>query len=363
MYNRIFNFSAGPSALPLPVLERARDEMVNFEESGMSVMELSHRSKIFEGIIERAEKGLRQALNIPNNYAVLFLQGGASLQFAMLPLNLYLEGKPVDVLNTGVWTQKAIAELEKTASYRIAGASEAERFTRLPRPDEISLNPNASYVHIASNNTIYGTQWHNFPDTGAAPLVADMSSDILSRPIEVSDFGVIFAGAQKNIGPAGVTIVIIRKDLADRASDNLPTMLNYRTHIGKGSMFNTPPTFGIYIIALVMEWIAAEGGVSAIQKQNEAKAALLYQAIDASDFYFGPVNKTDRSLMNVVFRIKRGDAELEKQFVAQAAAAGLSNLKGHRSTGGIRASIYNAQPMAGVQALVDFMQAFEQKYG
>ncbi len=363
MYDRIFNFSAGPSALPLPVLERARDEMVNFEESGMSVMELSHRSQIFNGVMERAENGLRQALNIPNDYAVLFLQGGASLQFAMLPMNLSLEGKPVDVLNTGVWTQKAIAELEKTAQYRIAGSSEAERFTRLPRPDEIGLNPNASYVHIASNNTIYGTQWHRFPDTGDVPLVADMSSDILSRPIDVSGFGVIFAGAQKNIGPAGVTIVIIRKDLADRASDNLPTMLNYRTHISKGSMFNTPPTFGIYIIALVMEWIAAEGGVPAIQKHNEAKAALLYNAIDASDFYSGPVNKADRSLMNVVFRVKSSDAELEKQFVAQAAAAGLSHLKGHRSTGGIRASIYNAQPMAGVQALVDFMQGFEQKYG
>ena len=363
MYNRIFNFSAGPSVLPLPVLERARDEMLNFEESGMSVMELSHRSQIFEGIIERAEKGLRQALDVPDNYAVLFLQGGASLQFAMLPLNLALEGKPVDVLNTGAWTQKAIAELEKIAPYRIAGSSKPAGFTRLPRPEEISLNPNASYVYLASNNTIYGTQWHHFPDTGAAPLVADMSSDILSRPIKVSDFGVIFAGAQKNIGPAGVTIVIIRKDLADRAGDNLPTMLNYRTHINKNSLFNTPPTFGIYIIALVMEWIAAEGGVSAIQKQNEAKAALLYKAIDAGDFYFGPVNKADRSLMNVVFRIKGGDAALEKQFVVQAAAAGLSNLKGHRSTGGIRASIYNAQPMAGVQALVDFMQAFEQKYG
>ncbi|HEY85304.1 MAG TPA: 3-phosphoserine/phosphohydroxythreonine transaminase [Chloroflexi bacterium] len=363
MYDRVFNFSAGPSALPLPVLERARNEMVNFEESGMSVMELSHRSQIYNGIMERAENGLRQALNVPDDYAVLFLQGGASFQFTMLPMNLTLEGKAVDALNTGVWTQKAIAELEKIAQYRIAGSSEAEGFTRLPRPDEISFNPNASYVHIASNNTIYGTQWHRFPDTGDAPLVADMSSDILSRPIDVSDFGVIFAGAQKNIGPAGVTIVIIRKDLAGRASDNLPTMLNYRTHISKGSMFNTPPTFGIYIIALVMEWIAAEGGVSAMEKYNKTKAALLYNAIDASDFYSGPVNKADRSLMNVVFRVKSGDAELEKQFVTQAAAAGLSNLKGHRSTGGIRASIYNAQPIEGVGALVEFMQQFEQKYG
>jgi len=363
MYNRIFNFSAGPAALPLPVLERARDELLNFEGCGMSVMELSHRSKTFEGILDRAENGLRRHLRIPDDYAVLFLQGGASLQFAMIPMNLALLGKPVDVVNTGVWTQKAMVEIEKVAQYRLAASTEADGFTRLPRPDELDFNPDASYVHIASNNTIYGTQWREFPDTGDVPLVADMSSDILSRPIDVTRFGLIFAGAQKNIGPSGVTVVILRKSLAERAAPTLPTMLDYRTHIGKRSLFNTPPTFGIYMIALVMEWLDAEGGLPAIEKRNEEKAALLYDAIDGSNFYHCPVETASRSRMNVVFRVKGGDAALEAKFVQEATAAGLSNLKGHRSTGGLRASIYNAQPVAGVQALTDFMAEFERKYG
>ncbi|MFQ5578367.1 MAG: 3-phosphoserine/phosphohydroxythreonine transaminase [Anaerolineae bacterium] len=363
MYNRIFNFSAGPAVLPLPVLERARDEMVNFEESGMSVMELSHRAPIFEGILERAETGLRQLMNIPDKYAVLFLQGGASLQFAMIPMNLYLQDRPVDLINTGVWTQKAGAELEKLAQYRLAASTEAENYTRLPRPAELRLNPDASYVHLASNNTIYGTQWPAFPDTGDVPLVADMSSDILSRPVDVSRFGLIFAGAQKNIGPSGVTVVIIRTDLAERADPALPTMLNYRTHIQKRSLFNTPPTFGIYVVALVMEWLAAEGGLTAIEARNRHKASLLYSAIDGSDFYYCPNAAEDRSKMNVVFRVRGNDKTLEAEFVRQAAAAGLSNLKGHRSVGGLRASIYNAQPVAAVEALVDFMRTFAQKHG
>jgi len=361
MTHRIFNFSAGPAVLPLPVLEKAQAEMLDFENCGMSVMELSHRTPIFDGIIARAENGLRKLLDIPDDYAVLFLQGGASLQFAMIPMNLYLPGRPVDVVHTGAWTAKAIGELKKLAEYRLAASGEADNFTRIP--GRLVFNADASYVHIASNNTIRGTQWHAFPDTGDVPLVADMSSDILSRPIDVSQFGLIFAGAQKNIGPAGVTIVIIRKDLAERAADSLPTMLDYRTHIAKRSLFNTPPTYGIYMVALVTEWLAAEGGLAAIEERNRYKAGLLYQAIDGTDFYRGPVAVEDRSLMNVVFRIKDGDEVLEKQFVAEAARAGMSNLKGHRSTGGIRASIYNAQPVEGVEALVSFMAEFEQKYG
>lgn len=363
MPERIFNFSAGPAVLPVPVLERARDEMLNWNGCGMSVMEMSHRSKEFTGIIEHAEAGLRKHLNIPANYQVLFLQGGASLQFAMVPMNLYLQGNPIDVINTGAWTQKAIEEIEKVAAYNLAASTEAENFTRLPAPDEIRLDANASYAHLCSNNTIFGTQWHSFPDTGEIPLVADMSSDILSRQIDVSNFGLIFAGAQKNIGPSGVTIVIIRADLAERAPKTLPVMLQYRTHIKSKSLYNTPPTFGIYMIGLVMDWIEAEGGVSAIEQRNRAQAKMLYDAIDSTDFYTGPVAKNDRSFMNVVFRVENGNEELEKKFVAEASAAGLSSLKGHRSVGGIRASIYNAQPTAAVEALVDFMKQFEARYG
>ncbi len=363
MTDRIFNFSAGPAVLPLPVLEQAQAELLDFGNSGMSVMEMSHRSKDFEGILDRAETGLRKNMDIPNDYSILFLQGGASMQFAMIPMNLALEGRPVDVINTGAWSQKAITELEKLGSYKLAASTEAEKFRRLPRPEEIQLNPDASYVHMVSNNTIYGSQWSEFPNTGGVPLVADMSSDILSRPVDVSRFGLIFAGAQKNIGPAGVTIVIIRNDLADRADSSLPTMLQYRTHIKKRSLFNTPPTFGIYMVALVMEWIQAEGGLPALQKRNEEKADLLYQTIDDSGLFYCPVEKQDRSKMNVVFRIQGDNEELEKKCVAEAGQAGLSGLKGHRSVGGLRASIYNAQPVKGVQALVDFLQEFEKKYG
>ena len=363
MPDRIFNFSAGPAVLSEPILQQAKEELLNFGSSGMSVMEMSHRSKDFEGIIAKAEAGLRKQMNIPNDYVVLFLQGGASLQFAMVPMNLYLQGNPVDVIHTGAWTKKAMAEIEKVAACRIAASTEAENFTRLPASDEIRLDENASYVHICSNNTIYGTQWRQFPEIGEIPLVADMSSDILSRQIDVSKFGLIFAGAQKNIGPAGVTVVIMQPYLAERAPRTHPTMLQYRTHIKSRSLYNTPPTFGIYMISLVMDWIEAQGGVPAIEAHNETKAKLLYDTIDASGFYTCPVAKQDRSRMNVIVRIRDGDETLEKKFVEEAVAAGLSGLKGHRSVGGIRASIYNAQTFEAVNALVDFMKDFEVRNG
>lgn len=360
---RIFNFSAGPSALPLPVLEQAREEFLNFENCGMSVMEMSHRSKEFDRILERAETGVRKNLGVSSDYAVLFLQGGASLQFAMVPMNLYIKGKPVDVIHTGIWTQKAIDELAKTTEYRLAATGEAVNFTRLPLPQDIKLSPKASYIHTCSNNTIFGTQWRKFPEPGNVPLISDMSSDIFSRRIDVSKFGLIFAGAQKNIGPSGLTLVIIRKDLAERGSKDLPIMLQYRTHIEHGSRYNTPPTFGIYIAALVMEWIEREGGIPAMEKRNEEKAKALYEAIDGSGFYYSPIAKEDRSRMNVVFRVKGDKEELENKFAKEAEQAGLSGLKGHRSIGGLRASIYNAQTLEGVKALVAFMKEFERKNG
>ena len=363
MSKRIHNFSAGPAVLPEPVLEQARDELVNFQDSGMSVMEMSHRSKAFTAIIEKAEAGLRKHMGIPADYAVLFLQGGASFQFSMIPMNLYLQGNPVDVINTGVWTQKAIAEIDKVAACRIAASTESENFSRIPNPDEIKLDENASYVHICSNNTIYGSQWRDFPDTGDIPLVADMSSDILSREIDVSQFGLIFAGAQKNIGPSGVTIVIMQPELAERAPKTLPTMLQYRTHVKTQSRYNTPPTFGVYMIGLVMDWLEAEGGIPAMEQRNEEQAKILYDIIDSTDFYTCPVAKKDRSRMNVVFRVKNGDEALEQKFLQEATAAGLSSLKGHRSVGGIRASIYNAQTFEAINALADFMKDFEARNG
>jgi len=363
MTERVFNFSAGPAVLPVPVLEKARDEMLSYKGCGMSVMEMSHRSKEYLDIITRAEAGLRQLLGVSDDYAVLFLQGGASLQFSMVPMNLYVEGKPVDIIHSGMWTKKAITEHKKLCPFRLAASTEAENFLRLPRMDEIQLSGDASYVYMCSNNTIFGTQFKEFPQTGSVPLVADMSSDILSRPLDVSKFGLIFAGAQKNIGPSGVTVVIVRKDLAERAAESLPTMMQYRTHIKEGSMFNTPPTFAIYIALLVFEWMLENGGVSAMQKVNEQKAAILYDAIDATDFYTCPIPKADRSTMNVVFRIKGNNEELEKKFIGEAEKNKLCTLKGHRSAGGLRASIYNAFPVEGVKALVDFMKDFANKNG
>ncbi len=361
MSKRVYNFSAGPAALPEEVLKEAQKDLLNFMDSGMSVMEMSHRSKEFESVLARAESSIRRLLNVPETHAILFLQGGASMQFSMVPINLKEQGKKVDFLQTGMWTQKAEKEIKKECEINMVASTESENFMRIPTPEEIKLDADASFVYMCSNNTIFGTQWKQFPETGSVPLVADMSSDILSRPIDVSKFGVIFAGAQKNLGPSGVTLVIIRKDLAERADKKLPTMLQYRTHIENTSLFNTPPTFGIYVLALVAEWVEKNGGLGAMHKRNVEKAKLLYDAIDSSDFYHSPVNKADRSDMNVVFRagLNGGDEDIEKKFDKEATAAGLTNLKGHRSVGGLRASIYNAVPMEAVQALVDFMKKFE----
>src|ERR1700731_5275326 len=360
---RAFNFNAGPAALPLSVLERIREELLDWRGTGMSVMEMSHRSPEFEGINAAAEAGLRRHLAIPDEYAVLFLQGGGSMQFSMVPMNLCLPGKPVDLLHTGSWTAKALGELKKGILHNVAASTEAQKFTRVPRNDEIKLSPEPSYVYMCTNNTIEGTQWHSVPETGGAPLVADMSSDIASRPIDVKKFGLIFAGAQKNLGPSGVTIVAVRKDLAERADKNLPTLLQYRTHIKEKSLYHTPPTFAIYILGLVMEWMQAEGGISAIERRNEAKAKLLYDAIDSGGFYSCPVEKASRSRMNVVFRVAGGDEAVEKKFAEQAGAAGLVGTPGHRSVGGMRVSLYNAVGLDAVQALADFMREFQRARG
>lgn len=357
---RVHNFNAGPGALPLPVLERIKEELLDWHGSGMSVMEMSHRSPEFESINAAAEAGLRKHLQIPEEYAVLFIQGGGSLQFAMAPMNLCLPGKPVDVIHTGTWTAKALSELKKGFLHRIAASTEADKFGRLPRKDEIKLSPNASYVHMCTNNTIEGTQWTDTPDTGSVPLVADMSSDIASRPIDVKKFGLVFAGAQKNLGPSGVTVVIVRKDVAERAAQNLPTILQYRTYIKDKSLYNTPPTLAVYIVGLMMEWIGAEGGIGAIEKRNNAKAKMLYDAIEGSGgFYHCPVEKTSRSRMNVVFRVASGNEAIEKQFSKEAAAAGLVGTPGHRSVGGMRVSLYNAVTPQDVEALASFMREFQ----
>jgi phosphoserine aminotransferase len=368
---RVFNFNAGPSALPLSVLERVGEELLDWRGSGMSVMEMSHRSPEFESINAAAEAGLRKHLAIPDDYAVMFLQGGGSTQFTLAPMNLCIPGKPVDLLHTGTWTAKALAELKKGVLHKVAATTEPVRFTRVPRKNEISLSPDASYVHICTNNTIEGTQYHSIPDTGQAPIVADMSSDIASRPLDVTMFGLIFAGAQKNLGPSGATVVIVRKDLAERADKNLPTIFQYRTHIKEKSLYHTPPTFAIYMVGLMMEWIESQGGLAGIQKRNETKAKLLYDTIDSSNgFYCCPVEKDSRSLMNVVFRVagKNGqsaatnpDQAAEKEFGKQAADAGLVGTPGHRSIGGMRVSLYNAVELAAVEALTSFMREFQRK--
>src|SRR5580700_1391427 len=361
---RAYNFNAGPAALPLSVLERIREELLDWRGTGMSVMEMSHRSPEFEGINAAAEAGLRKHLSIPEEYAVLFLQGGGSLQFAMAPMNLALPGKPVDLINTGMWTAKALGELKKGILHNVAASTEAQKFARVPVQSEIKLSAEPSYVHMCTNNTIEGTQWHELPETGGAPLVADMSSDIASRPVDVKKFGMIFAGAQKNLGPSGATVVIIRKDLAERADKNLPTILQYRTHIKEKSLYHTPPTFAIYIIGLVMEWIEAEGGITAIEKRNETKAKLLYDTIEASKgFYRCPVEMSSRSKMNVVFRVAGGNEDIEKQFAGEAAEAGLVGTPGHRSVGGMRVSLYNAVTIAAVEALTCFMHEFQRTRG
>ena len=374
---RVHNFNAGPGALPLPVLERIREELLDWRRSGMSVMEMSHRSPEFESINAAAEQKLRSLLGISDDYAVLFLQGGGSMQFTMVPMNLCLPGKPVDVLHTGMWTAKAIGELKKGVLHHIAASTEAGKFARLPRKEEIHLSPEASYVYLCTNNTIEGTQWTTVPelrsDANVAPLVADMSSDIASRPIDVKRFGLIFAGAQKNLGPSGVTVVIIRKDLAERADKNLPTLLQYRTHIKEKSLYHTPPTFAVYIMGLVLEWIESEGGLLGMEKRNNGKVKLLYDTIEASSgFYHCPVENSSRSKMNVVFRVggAAGRAAtpqemeaLEKQFAKEAAAAGLVGTPGHRSVGGMRVSLYNAVTLEAVEALTSFMREFQRTRG
>lgn len=355
--NRVYNFSAGPSMLPLEVLEKASREMTDYDNTGMSVMEMSHRSKAYQNIIDTAEKTLREIMNIPDNYKVLFLQGGASTQFAMIPLNLFNGSKKADYVNTGAWSKKAIAEAKKYGEVNMVASSEDKTFTYIPKLDKEKFTKDADYFYMTSNNTIYGTKYNELPDTGDVPIVADMSSNILSEEVDVSKYGVIFAGAQKNMGPAGVTLVIIREDLIGDCMDITPTMLNYKTHSDKGSMFNTPPTYSIYIAGMVYEWIKDLGGIKAIQKRNEDKAKLIYDFLDGSNLFKGTVVKEDRSLMNIPFVLPTD--ELNAKFIKEAAEQGMVNLKGHRTVGGMRASIYNAMPVEGVEKLVAFMKKFE----
>ncbi len=355
--SRVYNFSAGPSMLPVEVLERAQSEMLDCNGSGQSVMEMSHRSKEYQAIIDKAEANLRKIMEIPDNYKVLFLQGGASTQFAMIPLNLGTKNKKADYITTGVWSKKAMAEAKRYIEVNEVASSADKTFSYIPQLDKSMFSSDADYVHITYNNTIYGTRYTELPDTGDVPIVADMSSMILSEVVDVSKFGMIYAGAQKNMGPAGVTVVIIREDLIGDALDITPTMLKYSTHDENGSMFNTPPTYAIYICGLVYEWIDKMGGIVAIQKINEEKAAMLYDFLDNSSMFKATVVPKDRSLMNVPF--VTGNEELDAKFVAESKAAGFVNLKGHRSVGGMRASIYNAMPVDGVKALIDFMKKFE----
>ena len=354
---RVYNFSAGPSMLPLEVLEKAQKEFVCYGDTGMSVMEMSHRSKDFEQIIQHAEASLRELMHIPDNYKVLFLQGGGSTQFAMIPLNLMNKNNKADFVKTGQWAKKAIQEAERYGNVHVVASSEDATFNYIPELDPSTFDKDADYFYITLNNTIYGTRYTTLPDTGNVPLVADASSNILSEEIDVSKFGLIFAGAQKNLGPAGVTVVIIREDLVGNAMDFTPTMLNYATHVKENSLYNTPPTYGIYFMGLVFDWVKEKGGVKAIQKINEEKAALLYDFLDRSNLFEGTVVKKDRSLMNVPFVLPT--EELNEKFIKEAKAAGFVNLKGHRTVGGMRASIYNAMPVEGVKALVAFMEEFE----
>jgi phosphoserine aminotransferase len=359
--NRIFNFSAGPAVLPVPVLEEAQQNLVALPGVGMSVLEISHRSKTFEAILAQTEQDIRALGNVPANYKVLFLQGGASLQFSMVPLNLLTAGATADYIVTGGWAQKAVKEAQRVGNVNIAASTESENFTRIPRQDELKLTPNAAYVHITTNNTLFGTEWTGEPQVRDVPLVADTSSDMFSRPIDVSKYGLIYAGAQKNLGPSGVTLVLVREDLLQRSAKSLHTMLNYATHAENGSMYNTPPTFGIYLMGLVMKWGLSQGGLDAIGAANQRKADKLYAEIDRSGYYRGTAEKNSRSRMNITFRLPSED--LENKFVKESTAAGLDGLKGHRSVGGMRASIYNAFPEEGIDALVAFMQEFEKKNG
>ena len=358
MTSRIFNFSAGPATLPLEVLEKAQAEFLNFNNTGMSIMEMSHRSKPYEAVHNEAVATMKELLGLGDDYEVLFLQGGASSQFSMIPLNLLTEGKTADYILTGSFAEKAHKEAKLIGKTHVAASTKEENYKRIPNLDEIKFSESPAYVHITSNNTIFGTEWTVFPETGDIPLIADMSSDILSQPFDANKFALIYAGAQKNLGPSGVTVVIMRKDLAKNAPENLSTMLKYETHIKNNSLYNTPTTFGIYILNLVLQWVKDNGGLEGMGKRNKAKAAIIYKTIDESNGYYrGHAESNSRSIMNVTFRLP--SEELEQKFIAEATKAGLNGLKGHRSVGGLRASIYNAMPTEGCQALSDFMVEFQ----
>ena len=359
--NRIYNFSAGPAVLPLEVLEEAREHLLSLPGVGMSILEISHRSKPFDEIIGTAEADIRRLAGIPENYRVLFLQGGASLQFSMVPMNLLPQGGSADYIVTGSWSQKAVKEAIRVGGVKVAASTEADKFRRIPSQSELRLDPNAAYVHYTTNNTIFGTEFGYVPAVGDIPLVADASSDIFSGPIDVSKFALIYAGAQKNLAPAGMTLVIIRDDMLERTPSSLPTMLQYTTHAENKSLYNTPPVFTIYVMGLVLKWLVKQGGLEAVDTLNTRKADKLYAEIDRTGFYRAHAQPGSRSRMNITFRLP--SEELEKTFAKEATAAGLDGLKGHRSVGGMRASIYNAFPEAGVDALVEFMRAFEAKNG
>lgn len=362
MTNRVHIFNAGPAALPKAVLEEVQAEFLNFKDSGMSITEISHRSKPYERINAQAEADLKELLGLGDDYRVLFLQGGASTQFAMVPLNLLTPGRTADYILTGTWSEKALKEAKLIGQTHVAATTAAGNYTRIPRPDEITLSDHPAYVHITSNNTIFGTQWRQLPSFDGIPLIADMSSDILSRTFDASKFALIYAGAQKNLGPSGVTVVIIRQDLLKNTPGAIPTMLRYSTHAEKDSLYNTPPSFSVYMVGLVLQWLKAQGGIAAIEKINQAKAALIYGVIDdSSGFYRGHADKDSRSFMNITFRLP--NEELEKRFAAEADQAGLVGLKGHRSVGGLRASVYNAVSLESCRILADFMLDFQRKNG
>lgn len=360
MTNRVYNFNPGPAVLPEVVLQEVQENLMALPGVGMSILEISHRSSTFENILNETIENLRKLNNIPQNYKILFLGGGASLQFSMVPLNLMPPKNKADYIVTGSWSKKAVKEAKRVGTVNIVASTEGENFKRIPKQEELKLDPDAAYVHYTSNNTIFGTQWHYIPEVGDVPLVCDMSSDIFSYPFDITKFGLIYAGAQKNLGPAGVTIVIIREDLLERSQDSLHTMLNYKIHAENNSLYNTPPVFGIYIVGLVAKWLLNLGGLDAIVKVNEEKAKLIYDAIDNSGgFYRGHAEIDSRSKMNITFRLPNED--LEKKFAKEATEKGLIGLKGHRSVGGLRASVYNALPIEGVKALVEFMKDFQQK--
>jgi phosphoserine aminotransferase len=359
--SRIFNFSAGPAVMPLAVLEQAQRELISLPGVGMSVMEISHRSKTFEDLLNTAIADIRELAGVPADYRILMLQGGASLQFSMVPMNLLPAGATADYVDTGTWADKAIKEAQRVGRVNVTGSTKADNYNRIPARHELTLTPGAAYVHVTTNNTIEGTQWRPVPDTGDVPLVADASSDIFSEPIDVPRFGLIYAGAQKNLGPSGVTLVIIRDDLVSKSPGGLATMLNYKVQSENNSLYNTPNTFGVYILGLTMKWLKSLGGLPAIARINERKAATLYGEVDRTGFYRGTAQKESRSRMNVTFRLP--SEALEKTFEKDATAAGLDGLKGHRLVGGMRASLYNAFPQEGVDALVDFMREFERTMG